>query len=262
MSTKTHTNTATKRNADRILDELRAVRDDLKESLHGNEVVWFEVDTADLFAKCKKKGDFIASAPFTLRGHVGFVMRIFGAGNTDTKQDGRVAFQLVHLPRIPADLNCLLVRATSVRLIEGTPKGCFERNMKVLVEQEMSSSPMLWNFSGGGFYWGWADFSSKAVLDMHPKVTFRLEVSDVSVVASTAAAATPAITFDSDTLMKIAKDFFGNDDTRGISKAEFFTAGKGKGCMDESLLESTWFNWEEECLLYTTTDDEHFAFAE
>ena len=32
--------------------------------------------------------------------------------------------------------------------------------------------------------------------------------------------------------------------------------------MDESLLEATWKNWEEECALYTTTDDDHFAFAE
>ena len=59
----------------------------------------------------------------------------------------------------------------------------------------------------------------------------------------------------------IPYSFYAGDEEQGITKDEFFTAGKAKGAT-QTLLEETWEFWQSECMMYTTSDEDHWTFCD
>ena len=90
MSSKNHTNNATKRNADRILEQLPK-----KEPEYSGTA--FEINTAHLFSTCKNPSDHLESPSFFLYGHGPFCLRVTYVKATGEGEKGSEDYVGLHL---------------------------------------------------------------------------------------------------------------------------------------------------------------------
>ena len=175
MSSKTHTNNATKRNADRILFDMndhvivngKAMRDSV------DSIKW-TIKTAELFAKCKAKGTALASPTFFVRGHGPFKMQVLGLGGAEAETSENMGF-----------------------FVEDNRPSVCQRDLTIRLgftflgsedDASKSNSVDLWSIEGQPFYFGptwkmWG-FPSAPELNVnkvkaHPALTFKLRIVEI-----------------------------------------------------------------------------------
>lgn len=158
--------------------------------VHSPDVIIWSVKTADLFMRCRKKGDFVYSDLFCVNGFGPVRLHLYGYGHSKMTASDKMGISLAHVTANDRETSPALQTAmvsqlkkfeiiSSLSVIAGPQSDADTSDRKKILWESKSE------FLGPGEGWGSVDELAVSKLKQHSEITLTMKITGVRVALAT-----------------------------------------------------------------------------